>query len=243
MAQNRHAKEYAIGHFCARVPCDHTDYIKVCDPKWDIDSRTGDWKFAQNAKGGPKPKSYEAHHIVCWSPVKSIFFGDTVIEQIIKGTHWCVNNKSNMIGLPMWGHTVKWYNSRDDVPPFTALPQHNVDHNTKGTGYTAEVRDALKELIDEIKEVIATKHDVPPPKDIEEELKFCSEHFETVLLERGSRPPGTHLAFTAAQLDLFWYMPFSMASTATPRRFLERTKETLNAIEAAQRAMMSAAEG
>jgi hypothetical protein len=162
MAQDRHSEEYKNDKFCARCPCEHSDYIKCCEPGWVNET------FLQKRKGGVGPKKYEAHHLLCWSCVVEAFITDIAAKAILKGTNWCVNRKPNMIALPLWGHTVKWYAHNDGPPKFANLPQHDWDHNCT-LGYTSEVQKKLKNFAKDIKDA-KKAHELPEPKDIASSL-------------------------------------------------------------------------
>jgi hypothetical protein len=238
MAQDRHAPEYRKNDFCARVPCEDNDYIKICDPGWPNENR---WKFAQKTRGGKAGlRNYEAHHILCWSPVAKVFFEDEVTKEIIEGTKWCVNNKANMVALPLWGHTVQWYSASDGPPPFANLPQHDRDHNCKG-GYTSEVLDELVAFANKLKKA-KEAHKLPPPEKIAGSLNTKSHVFRGNLALRGIRPPGTHIAFTDGEKFPLWYLPFSMAvdGIAKPRRCMRSKKAKWDAIKAAQKLLSGA---
>ena len=213
MAQDRHSEEYKNDKFCGRVPCEHSDYIKCCSPGWSAQTF-----FQRGAKGSVIPKKYEAHHLLCWSCVIAAFFTDPKAKAILKGTDWCVNRKTNMIALPLWGHTVKWYLDSDQAPPFANLPQHDWDHNC-ALGYTAEVDKELKRFARDLKDAKAA-HELPEPKDIAGALKSTSGRYRATVRARGIRSGGTHASFLGGGSTPGWYLPFSMASAAvaTKRR-------------------------
>jgi hypothetical protein len=195
-----------------------TNYIEVCEPSdW--------WDFEFGQKDGMKP--YEAHHLLCWSCVTSTLFAkNPKCMAILRGTQWCVNNKDNMIALPLWGHTVKWYKKMDGVPKFKDLPNHNRDHNR----YLEDVKKALKKIIKDVK---AEKDDHGKVEDIDVAgaLNTNAGDFQTQLKTRGStrggpdkknKPHiGTHacIALGMAEPDSLWYMPFSMARLPKKRHF------------------------
>ena len=99
---DRHAAENQQNKFCARVPCipgpcpggSTENYIEVCKPAWSA------VMFGQRnsrLKLGAGWKKYEAHHILCYSPVAGTILAQSdQCKAIIKGTQWCVNNKTNM---------------------------------------------------------------------------------------------------------------------------------------------------
>jgi hypothetical protein len=233
MAQDRHSEEYKNDKFCARCPCEHSDYIKCCEPgKWV------DETFAQKRKGGAGPKKYEAHHLLCWSCVVAAFITDVAAKAILKGTDWCVNRKSNMIALPLWGHTIKWYLHHDSPPKFANLPQHDWDHNCS-LGYTAEVTERLAEFSRDLKDA-KQAHELPEPEDIASSLNSTAKAFRAKLKARGVRGGGTHASFLGGGTTAGWYLPFSMANLAVatqrgaPMSFDSKKKAKMRAIEAAQ---------
>jgi hypothetical protein len=232
MAQDRHSEEYKNDKFCARCPCEHSDYIKCCEPGWVNET------FLQKRKGGVGPKKYEAHHLLCWSCVVEAFITDIAAKAILKGTNWCVNRKPNMIALPLWGHTVKWYAHNDGPPKFANLPQHDWDHNCT-LGYTSEVQKKLKNFAKDIKDA-KKAHELPEPKDIASSLTSTSGTFRTQLKARGLRGGGTHASFLGGGKSTGWYLPFSMAAAAVatqrsaPTSFDKKRKDKWAAILAAQ---------
>jgi hypothetical protein len=167
-------------------------------------------------------KKYEAHHIVCVAPATELLLGREEIEGAIKQTEWCINNEDNMMAMPLWGHTVKWYckvtalggsvvgSSALAAPPFANIPQHDIDHNSK-EGYTWEIEEQCKKVGKKVEKV---DHQLQGDA-LQGALKKMSGDFRAELKRRGSeRKGGTHKAWTLAQKptsDPHWYEPFSMA--------------------------------
>jgi hypothetical protein len=190
-------------------------YVDVCKPSWNA------FTYVQLVDGQGMDKKYEAHHILCVSPVTKELAGNTKIQKAIEETDWCINNGTNMIAMPLWGHTVKWYckitRSRKfmpmDVPapPFENLPQHNIDHNSK-EGYTYEITKVCQQLVKDVQEA---GHDLEA-EGLEGALNDLSVEWEAEIKRRGTaRKGGTHSAWKAAQddpPDANWFEPFSMAS-------------------------------
>lgn len=235
---SEHDRGKREGQFCA-IPadptcsdCPHkpTTYIEVCKPKakgWFAHT----FKRRVRREGSPFTfeKKYEAHHLVCVAPVSNELVSKTGIKGVIEQTKWCINNKDNMIPMPLWGHTIKWYceiteddtgmdvddisdaiKDRVKAPKFENIPQHDFDHNCK-EGYTWEVEEEVKKLAKEIK---ANGHKLKGEK-LEARLKELSEDFKGRLDDRGIRKGGTHKAWKLAQKeppDPQWCHPFSMAS-------------------------------
>lgn len=89
-------------------------------------------------------KIFEAHHVACVAPVSAFIAGDSALKDVVHQTTWCINKPSNMLAMPLWGHTVKWYcqitaasdvvniDAAQQAPPFKNIPQHNFDHNGPG---------------------------------------------------------------------------------------------------------------
>lgn len=196
------------------------DYIEVCKPP--------DWfghtfLRAVNAKKGAFSfdKKYEAHHIVCVAPVTSELTSNSAIEGVIAQTRWCINNAGNMIAMPLWGHTVKWYCEitaaggviKDSAtePLFANIPQHDWDHNIK-EGYTWEVLEDCKKLA---KQVEQAGHKIKG-ENLQAALDRLAGKFKGLLDARGGRSGGTHAAWRKGQDDpeSDWCHPFSMASTS-----------------------------
>ncbi len=214
-----HKRGSKKGKFCGIPgnPCDcGNDYIKICEPGWVthtfarlVKAESGAFSFQ---------KKYEAHHVVCVAPVSSELISKSSIEGVIKETQWCINNKGNMLAMPLWGHTVKWYCSitaaggsvASDIPapPFANVPQHDWDHNCK-EGYTWEVEQAAKKLA---KETEAKGHEADP-EDLKGDLEDMSDDFKSKLDQRGNRKGGTHDCWKNGADSEDWCQPFSMAST------------------------------
>ena len=160
----KHDRGERKGQFCANpaeTPCDDCseskNYIEVCKPRsWFTHTFE---RRVRTATAYTFDKKYEAHHIACVAPVNEVLYGDKDLIGAVEQTKWCINKKSNMMAMPLWGHTVKWYcaitedgGEIDDdrtAPKFKNIPQHDYDHNCK-EGYTWEVEQAMKELAAEI---------------------------------------------------------------------------------------------
>ena len=233
MADGDHERGKREGQFCAIpanpkcIDCPGSEtYIKVCEPKsWN----TG-YAYLQLVRAKIKPytfdKIYEAHHIACVSPVSAFVAGDSELKDVVHQSKWCINKESNMLAMPLFGHTVKWYctimaasdkvqiDASAQVPPFKDIPQHNFDHNGPGR-YTSEVEDAVKKLAEKCKK--ANKEHKLAPGDLAALMDRVSKGFKTMLDKRGHRKGGTHAAWGLAQQatpDSQWSQPFSMASDA-----------------------------
>jgi hypothetical protein len=218
-------------NFCtvpARPPCKRAqncaDYIKICEPKsppW-----TGHEFFRYvKAQTGPRvdDKRYEAHHILCVGAVTDRLLGDTTIHDVIVQTNWCINNEDNMMALPLWGHTVKWYcsvsatggdidSSVTTSPAFNNLPQHDFDHPR----YTLDIEDTVSRIANKVAK--GTEDHKVKAESLQGTLKTYSGRYRSALLARGKRKGGTHHCWTvlAQQTppDPTWCHPFSMASNS-----------------------------
>lgn len=196
-------------------------------------------------------RSYEAHHIMCVAQVQKVVVGQKDTHgyaDILDKTEWCVNNKKNMIALPLWAHTIKWYcNGLLDVlydsrgnpieqsltdslakpnllrPPFRNLPQHNYGHSGR-TIKTSYNKENEKELVTAMRSLKKDKknHDNERIKTLKSKLGRLSKAFSKKLKERGKcQYGGTHAAWKAGCRDpqSDWYKPFGMAQDPTPMTF------------------------
>lgn len=237
---SNHSEGVQKGKFCALrtgsdQKCEHPDgspgnqYRNNCKPKgWSDDF------FYQGSKKAVE-KSYEAHHQLCVASVTQYLANKRKLLDIIKQTKWCINAKTNMYAMPLWGHTIQYYcdietrglsvderfKIRIKGPPFKNIPQHDYDHNSTG-GYKDDVDKKIKELAEQIDKK-KDKHE-EAVKDLKKKLNVLSKYFRDELNRRGSkRCDGTHEAWRNARKDEApnWYEPFSMADDGkeTPRAF------------------------
>jgi hypothetical protein len=223
MGAEDHQRGSKKNQFCAipGTPCEcGNDYIKVCNPGW------GEFTFERLIRLELKTiafgKKYEAHHLLCVSSVSKELVANENIDSIVRETVWCINADVNMLGMPLWGHTVKYYctitaaggaiaNVSPPAPPFANIPQHDWDHNCK-LGYRHETDEAMKGLA---KDVQDAGHEFSG-QNLKGELESLSKQFRGELSSRGGRNGGTHNAWQqgSKQPTSRWYEPFSMASTA-----------------------------
>jgi hypothetical protein len=236
MAASDHKELEPFGKFCGVPGCKHNDYQKVCKPTWSS------LKYPQRQfnKETQKPytiqKSYEAHHLLCVAQINGVVIAEGQergLGEIVSATEWCINKKENMLGMPMWGHTVMWYcngfksivkstlgqvgavlSERTKAPPFKDLPQHNFGHSgrTLPTSYNREVGARLLRIINAI-EKSKSEH-TEKIAELISQLNATSELMRTTLKERGVRSGGTHTCWLNS--PPLWYAPFSMAQTARP---------------------------
>jgi hypothetical protein len=221
--EKKHKRGSSKEKFCAipGQPCDcPNNYRDNCKPpdnwKPEFDFTRKIWRAL---KTYTFDKTYEAHHLLCVSSVSTTLVENDNIDSIIRETEWCINNKDNMFGMPLWGHTVKYYcgigSAAADIepaaPPFANIPQHDWDHNS-ALGYTQEVTKAMKGLAGKIEK---SEHDFKG-NALQGKLNTIAQRYMTILKNRGSsRNGGTHNAWLQGRKDpdLRWYEPFSMAST------------------------------
>lgn len=216
-------------------PCDCEDgdhhYQKARNEKWFAADPT-------YLEAGA-PRHAEAHHILCCASVEKFKGRNTISRQIIEKTKWCVNIKSNMYGMPLWGHTIHYYCSVSEItgsaakamkaivaslksgtgpslgpPAWANIPQHNCDHDK----YQSELERSLNRIADRLNRVAVKKH-----KEAQEELVSELNELASDLLgklkRRGRRQDGTHEAWTNGPTNKSWYEPFSMADPPRPRTF------------------------
>jgi hypothetical protein len=175
-------------------------------------------------------KEHEAHHILCIASVTEFIIGNSKIKAIVENTPWCINDKPNMMPMPLWGHTIQHYcdlgaagatknalaalTGQDDRPPFENIPMHDYDHNSTKGYKKADVDTAVKKVAQRLEESKKAHED--KTKELKAELDRLSRTLGKLLsLRGGARCGGTHAAWkkgkTAPNSD--WYLPFSMAST------------------------------
>ena len=175
------------------------------------------------------PRRWEAHHVLSIAALAdSMHDLDPDVAKYVQRckaeTKWCINQKPNMLALPRFGHSVKWYMegiAKDGAailkglpPPFENWPHHDAQHTGKNA-YLEEVTKMLKRFW----EVLAKKQE---PHEISSELlkdslDKRSAAWKQKLRKRGQRSGGTDQAFKEAlkgDNDRKWYMPFSMADDA-----------------------------
>ncbi|MDE2614030.1 MAG: hypothetical protein KGL78_11355 [Burkholderiales bacterium] len=208
MATKHKAKGKRNRFCCTRgTPCkceSPNNYRTICKPAW-----TG-------PTGAELP--YTAHHVLCVASVKACIVKRRGLAPIVKQTRWCVNRKGNMVALPLWGHTVKWYHkNRNTSPPFRNLTQHDWDHNGDGS-YREEVEASLDGLADNVADA-KDKHDDARIKDLKGGLNSRSQQFKARLKSRGRRRGGTHKQFQDEGKNARWHEPFSMAASATSKGY------------------------
>jgi hypothetical protein len=210
-----HEKTSSKIKFCTTrgEPCKCTTpnkYRSASNPHWK--SHTG---------AGELP--YEAHHLLCCASVKSKLAKKHGIQTIVNETKWCINRKHNMIALPLWGHTIKWYGAAfkatEEAPPFKSLPQHNWDHNGSAS-YRTDVETDLESLADDISE--AKEAHKKSPQKLAGRLNRLSTKYRQLVRKRGKRRRGTHGQLCREKEPDFWYEPFSMADAPTKKGYIKR---------------------
>jgi hypothetical protein len=228
-----------VNKFCAirAVPkCDDcTQLGSFKNHREACKKETADWgkAYAYRAlhDGEVRWYSYEAHHVLCVSAVASEIFGHAKMQPILRKTDWCINKPENMLAMPLWGHTIKWYCTirksgsykfEDmDAPPFANIPQHNIGHNG-GNSYRTEIEIECAKLRTD-----ATQkgHELTG-ETLAKRLDQLSGRWREKLIDvrgkrrgGGARADGTHAAWRAASNSVSkgktpaddWFLPFSMA--------------------------------
>ena len=256
-----HSEGIVVDQFCAlrTESCPYEEacgrnYKKDCKPKWaymDLKKVGEMWvagrKSYKELVDPDKAKAgYEAHHILCIASVTQYLGKNEIIENIVKQTDWCINDKKNMIALPCFGQTVQWYcdiakdSMRVDMypPPFKNLPNHDFDHNK----YSDEINSELSKLAGQIEEA---GHKYEPEQLAERLDKLSKLKREGLLYRGGIRLNGTHagwkIGMKEPEPDSEWYLPFSMAAdgevpekdfvlgfTGQSRDFFDKVAEKIN---------------
>jgi hypothetical protein len=210
--------------FCRVPDCDQTEYRGKCAAPW----------------------LNEAHHLLCVNYVNAaVSQTKPQVKKVIDESKWCINNKDNMVALPIWGTTVLHYcasfqsvasktrsavlqaiaqglKSTDTKEPlFKNLPQHNYGHagRTSDQSYNLEIEEKLEDWVVKI-EFDIQKHSATGDK-VQDQLNTMSGEMRGELKKRGERVgsangnPGTHNAWLYPADDK-WYLPFSMAKNPKP---------------------------
>lgn|SRR5262245_5718653 len=184
--------------------------------------------------GGTPGVHWQSHHIVCISSMGSRVAKDaatkTKLEESLYITDWNINKDPNMIGLPQRCQFRQSYGAAEETALKTPAagpaawaaatptnkPSHNNDHNTTD-GYTDEVTKYLQAEIWDKFDANKGDHNADA-KWLKDQLEAASRHFQSVLLERGARDPGTVNAWQQRfTLVPGWVAPFSMAAKPTKR--------------------------
>ena len=160
---------------------------------------------------------HEAHHILSVSCVNNLEGlsepQKNIVRRCCHETDWNINNKDNLIPLPLFGHSLKWYviDGNTDSPGWADWPQHDWDHNST-KGYCADVKKAVLNFYETL-ELQGEGH-TATAKSIQNDLVDMQTDWRTEITERGQ---GTHDAWVNKPDT--WYYPFSMAkgSNATYR--------------------------
>lgn len=215
-----HSKGVDKGEFCA-VRTSSQAKCKCASPNNYVANSniSGDF-FVQGSKKRVE-KKFEAHHLICVASATKFLGKNKDIAEIVKKTRWCINAEENMLGMPLWGHTIQHYCDLslgtlvgEPVPPwFCNVPQHDYDHNSTG-GYKSEVDWAMNKLAEHIEKLAAEEHEEPEQK-LASSLARISQRFRNLLtVTRGMRCGGTHAAWLQGNDEpgSDWYLPFSMAA-------------------------------
>jgi A nuclease family of the HNH/ENDO VII superfamily with conserved AHH len=208
MATKTHKQAGKKNRFCCvrGQPCkceSPNNYKTICDPGWiHINGRS----------------QFAAHHVLCVANVKASIAKKRGLAPIVKQTRWCINAKHNMVALPLWGQTVKWYHkNRNTAPPFANRTQHDWDHNGDDS-YREEVGKSLDGLAANVADA-KDKHDDARVKNLTAGLNSRVTQFKAKLTGRAKRKGGTHKQFTTNGSNARWHEPFSMSAYATSKGY------------------------
>jgi hypothetical protein len=240
MTMAGHSKGNERGQFCSlrmeECPCGNK-YKDVMEeggvPSWG--------KYVQkHRKLKFVERSPEAHHVL---PVASVTANVTankkIRDEVVENTKWCVNDKPNMIALPLFEMTFTHYlvnhdsdsNTPISAPPFAGLPMHNYGH----AAFQKEVGKELERVGEDAQENTQNHEDAS--KTLLSALNQARGDFMADLKSRGKRGKGTHVEFLNAMgrdesgkkfeggSDK-WYVPFSMAEEPAYRAFPSKTLKT-----------------
>lgn len=220
MSDGEHSRSKVNNEFCSnavgggKCTCaTPNSYVDNCKPSPAWDSNDNFWTKNKDKYLA----SYAPHHIVCVASVGTLIIDaeDKNVPGVVANTRWCVNCEGNMIALPLWGHTIKWYCNLDTAaidggirnpPLFENKPQHDYDHGAYIKELNIELKDVVKELNMQGHETNAGQL-----------LAFMNQkmnEFKGFLEDRGTRGAGTHLEWKNGSGNPNWFLPFSMASTA-----------------------------
>lgn len=216
----------------------HTSREGTCELK-------GACNYADNAPQKPPfPKlPRQAHHILCVSSTigyktNQDYVGYVLaIDAVYKNTEWCVNQKPNLVWLPLKGTYTKGANDPGtrDKPGSSwdlNLPCHDWDHNCSG-GYTDEVRAAFKSEIWNDLKAAKKAGECPEDSDVQAAIKNLESNFRDKVSQRGTRQGGTRSAILK-EGERNWWLPFSMAKATVARvrvvRAFGRKPEPLKAL-------------
>ncbi len=228
------------GEFCSlrrdKCPCGNK-YKDIMDdgdvPKWG--------KYVQKHRTLIAiERSPEAHHVLPVASVTAnITANEEIREEVVKNTKWCVNDKLNMIALPLFEMTFTHYLVEYDAdvgtpipaPPFAGLPMHNYGH----AAFQAEVNEELEEVACDAQ--ANTKDHEEASKKLSDDLNAARSDFMSDLNDRGKDGKGTHVEFLNAMgLNVDgteflgdaskWYVPFSMAKKKQKRAFPSTSRKS-----------------
>ncbi len=133
------------------------------------------------------------------------------VDDTYKLTKWCINQKPNMIALPL----KSTHRAHEEVRDMK-LPAHDVDHNCTD-GYTEEVLEDIKEMIwAKVKKAAAKKgKDHFEPKQVKSQFEKLVGKFRRNIHTRGGRSGGTATAYKKmGSTKNRWWLAFSMAKTS-----------------------------
>jgi len=180
---------------------------------------------------------WEAHHMLSVSCVNNLDGLDSDQKQAVRrccdATTWNINNSDNLIALPLFGHTIKWYaiDCNEEAPGWANWPQHDWDHNST-KGYCNDVRDEILEFYRKL-EKKSNEHEIEK-RSIASNLKTMETRWRGLIKKRGSKGRGTHEEWKNKGEG--WYKPFSMADDGNetyrpPLRIDNKTDKLIKLLE------------
>lgn len=194
--------------------------------------------WAEHVRGTKLVKGvHESHHCVCCASVNTQLRERKDIKSIIDQTEWCVNQEPNIVILPLWGHTFRWYctqmgevrdiekvekRKKGGEPKFKDRVMHNCDHDIY---QEEELNPRLEKIAKKVKK--NKKNHEKCKKELVADLNELVKEFADKVRERGKRKTskkkrtgGTHAGWKAGvNGDKKWYMPFSMAEEPRKQTF------------------------
>jgi hypothetical protein len=221
IASNAHCKEPVCPEKKRNI------YASACEIKgWTDEMRMSE----RGCNKQTVKKKFQAHHVL---PIASAIkaFSTTnggkehPASDAFSETKWCINKEANMIGLPVFGHTISYYikktpdwrkalrsstfiesliTGEGGAPCFANLPQHDWDH----LKYNDEI---TKKLIALARGIEQRGHD-NIAEDIASALDSIAASYKNTLKRRGERKGGTHASWRNATSNRrYSCKPFSMA--------------------------------
>ncbi|MET0391344.1 MAG: hypothetical protein ABW321_35550 [Polyangiales bacterium] len=245
-SSDKHSEGLKVGKFCSerseKCTCGNR-YKSPCTSQMTQWSKTTkslglkrtDWKLPKLVGRDDRLQQWggQAHHTLCVASVTGKITAQPELEPTLNVTEWCVNHKENMLALPIWPLTVRWYSTMRlensevvhgfkartvaQTPPFVGLAQHDYDHNL----YNRDVDSAMKEIADDAKKQ-GDKHE-ETAATIKAKLDSSRDAFKGTLQGRTT----DEAWFQGLNGTETWWEEFSMVGAAgVERAFPSREDST-----------------